>query len=317
MSLLSNWTAYNAGLSETTTIISKDSSLKLFVKDLTVIDASYLCAQRGMVGESWILDVVMSGELNEMSMVLDFSRVKIQIKQLVDQFIDHRLIVPRSSSNMRIFSSEITDYSRVDLTSDEQFLQLNCPDEAFCFIDSETVTLESVTDYVQALLLKHLPSNVSGLEITLRPENIVGAFYHYSHGLKKHDGNCQRIAHGHRSPIEIMINGERNASIEHAWAERWTDIYLGSSEDVCAVSALSFSADACVSEESHWGFCYQAPQGMFELIIPKARVEMLDTDTTVELLAEYIATQIKEQHNEAQVCVVAYEGVGKGALFDC
>jgi 6-pyruvoyl-tetrahydropterin synthase len=41
-----------------------------------------------MVGESWILDVVMSGELNEMSMVLDFSRVKKQIKQLVDQYVN-------------------------------------------------------------------------------------------------------------------------------------------------------------------------------------------------------------------------------------
>ncbi|GAM65533.1 NADPH-dependent 7-cyano-7-deazaguanine reductase [Vibrio ishigakensis] len=68
--------------------------MKLFVRDLTVIDSSYLCPQRGMVGESWILDVVMSGELNEMSMVLDFSRVKKQIKQIVDEYIDHRLIVP-------------------------------------------------------------------------------------------------------------------------------------------------------------------------------------------------------------------------------
>ena len=28
--------------------------MKLFVRDLTVIDASYLCLQRGMVGESWL-----------------------------------------------------------------------------------------------------------------------------------------------------------------------------------------------------------------------------------------------------------------------
>lgn len=71
--------------------------MKLFVRDLTVIDASYLCEARGMVGESWILDVVMSGELNEMSMVLDFSRVKKQIKQIVDEYVDHRLIVPTAA----------------------------------------------------------------------------------------------------------------------------------------------------------------------------------------------------------------------------
>ena len=72
--------------------------MNLFVNDLTVIDASYLCETRGMVGESWILDVVMHGDLNEMSMVLDFSKVKKQIKQLVDQYVDHRLLIPVKSS---------------------------------------------------------------------------------------------------------------------------------------------------------------------------------------------------------------------------
>ena len=39
--------------------------MKLFVNDLTVMDFSYLCPQRGMVGESWIVDVVLDGGLNE------------------------------------------------------------------------------------------------------------------------------------------------------------------------------------------------------------------------------------------------------------
>ena len=36
--------------------------MKLFVRDLTVIDSSYLCERRGMVGESWLVDIEMSGE---------------------------------------------------------------------------------------------------------------------------------------------------------------------------------------------------------------------------------------------------------------
>ncbi|WP_305374948.1 6-pyruvoyl trahydropterin synthase family protein [Photobacterium leiognathi] len=289
--------------------------MKLFVRDLTVIDASYLCTERGMVGESWILDVVMSGELNEMSMVLDFSRVKKQIKQLVDQYVDHRLIVPAKSPAINT-AATTTGYVTVDLMREDKSIHLHCPEQAFCFIDAETVTIESVTEHVYQVLKGNLPENVQGLDITLRHETINGAFYHYSHGLKKHDGNCQRIAHGHRSPIELFVNGERNAELEKQWAKRWQDIYLGSQEDVLSVSELNLSECAKqVTDETHYGFRYTAPQGEFELAIARSETEMLDTDTTVELLAGYIAEKVKPSLSDSDVLeVVAYEGVGKGAM---
>ncbi len=268
-----------------------------------------------MVGESWILDVVMSGELNEMSMVLDFSRVKKQIKQLVDQYVDHRLIVPAKSPAINT-AATTPGYVTVDLMREDKSIHLHCPEQAFCFIDAETVTIESVTEHVYQVLKGNLPENVQGLEITLRHETINGAFYHYSHGLKKHDGNCQRIAHGHRSPIELFVNGERNAELEKQWAKRWQDIYLGSQEDVLSVSELNLSECAKqVTDETHYGFRYTAPQGEFELAIARSETEMLDTDTTVELLAGYIAEKVKPSLSDSDVLeVVAYEGVGKGAM---
>lgn len=289
--------------------------MNLFVRDLTVIDSSYICEQRGIVGDSWIVDVIMSGELNEMSMVLDFGRVKKQVKQLIDEYVDHRLLVPMQSSAI-VYKPSKAGYSTLDVIRGEKSIHLNCPDQAYCLIDAETVTIESITDHVYQILRNNLPSNVTGIEITLRHENISGAFYHYSHGLKKHDGNCQRIAHGHRSPIEILVDGQRDSEREAALAKRWQDIYLGSKEDQVSVSELNLAKEAnAVTDQSHYGFRYTAPQGEFELAIAKAETEILPTDTTVELLAGYIADEVKPSLAQGQsLQIVAYEGVGKGAM---
>ncbi|BEU01895.1 hypothetical protein OAG1_06950 [Agarivorans sp. OAG1] len=289
--------------------------MNLFVKALTVIDASYLSDKRGMVGESWILDVALSGQLNEMSMVLDFGRVKSKIKNLVDQFLDHRLLVPKRNPQIRSATTK-PGYTSVDLMRGDKSLHLNCPDEAYCFINTDEVTIQSVTEHLYLLLRGHLPENIEGLDLTLRTEKIDGAYYHYSHGLKKHDGNCQRIAHGHRSSIELIIDGKRDHVREHAFAKRWEDIYLASLEDKIEIGNLALSQHSnAITDETHCGFSYVSEQGKFELAIAQAETEIIDSDTTVELLANHIANEVLKTLSSAQTLkVVAYEGVGKGAV---
>lgn len=288
--------------------------MKLFVRDLTVIDSSYLCERRGMVGESWLVDIEMSGELNEMSMLLDFGRVKKLIKSIIDEEVDHKLLVPTGCPLIHIETLD-GDESTVDLLRPERSIHLRCPTQGFAFIEAPQVDKESVTRYLLAVLAKRLPDNIKDLSLTLRQEAITGAFYHYSHGLKKHDGNCQRIAHGHRSPIEIHVDGERDDELELNWAERWGDIYLGTEEDKVALTELALSPRANTQlGDHHLGFKYVAPQGLFQLAIPAAEVEMIDTDTTVELLACYIAREVKQMVGDKFVKIVAYEGVGKGAI---
>ena len=213
--------------------------MKLFVRDLTVIDSSYLCERRGMVGESWLVDIEMSGELNEMSMLLDFGRVKKLIKSIIDEEVDHKLLVPAECPLVHVHALD-NDESTVDLLRPGRSIHLRCPTQAFAFIPAPQVDKESVTRYLLAVLAKRLPGNIKDLSLTLRQEKIEGAFYHYSHGLKKHDGNCQRIAHGHRSPVEIEVDGVRDEELELNWAERWADIYLGTQEDKVALSELAY-----------------------------------------------------------------------------
>ncbi|AXB07494.2 6-carboxytetrahydropterin synthase [Aeromonas caviae] len=282
-----------------------------------MIDSSYLCERRGMVGESWLVDIEMSGELNEMSMLLDFGRVKKLIKSIIDEEVDHKLLVPTECPLVHVHALD-NDESTVDLLRPGRAIHLRCPTQGFAFIPAPQVDKESVTRYLLGVLAKRLPGNIKDLSLTLRSERIEGAFYHYSHGLKKHDGNCQRIAHGHRSPVEILVDGERDEELEFNWAERWADIYLGTEEDRVALGELALSerAEASLKEgDAHYiGFKYVAPQGLFQLAMPAVEVEMIDTDTTIELLAHYIAREVKKQVGDKFVKIVAYEGVGKGAI---
>lgn len=287
--------------------------MKLFVRDLTVIDASYLDAVRGFVGESYQVDIVLQGELNEQSMILDFSQVKKQIKAIIDAELDHKLLVPHASQ----FCSVILEPQRTQVNfklTDNSVIQLKCPNEAYCFLESESINLELLETYLEQVILLRLPENITGLQVKLHSEKIETPYYHYTHGLKKHNGNCQRIAHGHRSKIDIFIDDVYNKELVADWANRWKDIYLASREDIIEKSDLSF----IVTKNEFDKLCtaYHAPQGYFELLMPASRAEILPDDTTVEELARFICEQIKERLSDKKVTVYAYEGIGKGAIVE-
>ncbi|MBC3764604.1 6-pyruvoyl trahydropterin synthase family protein [Neptunicella marina] len=290
--------------------------MQLFVNDLTVMDFSYLCPQRGMVGESWIVDVILNGDLNEESMVLDFSKVKKRLKALIDQYVDHKLLIPAEHAFTRIVPHAQTDTIQVDFNrEDNKSIHLNCPAEAYAFVYSDAVTMESVSQYLKDIIATHLPENVAGLELSLRAEQIDTPYYHYTHGLKKHDGNCQRIAHGHRSKVIVYQDGAISDKWQQYWAERWQDIYIGTEEDIVTVQTLGMT-DLAGEFADHYCFAYESSQGRFELIIPKAESDIVQTDSTVECLAQFMADEQKRLAADANYRVFAFEGVGKGAIAD-
>lgn len=280
----------------------------LFVNSLTVIDFSYLCNKRGAVGESWNVDLILHGKLNDESMVLDFGLVKKQIKGIIDDCIDHRLAIANGVNGT---ITEFDHYKTLDCTfGDNHHLAMSAPDQAFCLIDAQEISVESVTDFLIATIMPKLPDNIEKIELSLTPEHSKSFYYHYSHGLKKHDGNCQRIIHGHRSQIGISLDGISMPRLQKEWAQSWEDIYLATREDEVSATELKHIN----AKEDDVCFAYTAAQGYFEMAISKSRCDILPVDTTVECIAEYIAGQIKTQYPEKNVKVTAYEGIGKGAI---
>lgn len=287
--------------------------MQLFVKDLTVIDSSVLDYNRGIIGQSWLVDIILHGDLNEQNMVLDFGIVKKLIKSTVDELVDHKLIVPALAPFCDIMSDGSFTY--VDgWREGEHSVHLACPDQAFALIPATEITLASLEAYLTEQLMIRLPNNIKKLDVKLRAENIAGADYCYSHGLRKHLGNCQRIAHGHRSTIEILRDGQRDAELESRWAKRWQDIYLAEQCDQVSAAEMALSKAAMQAlTPAHHCFKYQAPQGEFQIAIHSAVVEILPYETTVENIAQYIADTLAKDE-QTPLTVYAYEGVGKGAI---
>lgn len=277
----------------------------LFVDNLTVIDFSYLHATRGMIGESWIVDLELTGELDHAGMIFDFGLIKQQIKARIDECLDHKLAVPTESPALKQLQLEPS----IDLVWHYPMgtIHMQAPPCSTAAIQVTKITRANVTEWLKGQLEVVLPDNITSIELILRQEDLGTApYYHYSHGLKKHDGNCQRIAHGHRSAIEIYENNTRSRYWEKMWADRWDDIYIGSREDL--------QRTQYIEDIPHLVFAYTSSQGEFNLTLPEDHCYLVDTDTTVELLAQHIAEALTQEAPSRKFRVRAYEGVGKGAI---
>ncbi len=281
--------------------------ISLFVNRLTVIDASLLHPDRGLLGESWLLDVELEGSLDHQGMVLDFAQVKQQIKRTVDSCFDHRLLVPARYPGCQIIQDGHPLEVQFQLTTGEE-IQHRSPASAVALIDAERIDETSLARAIEEALRPLLPDNVQRIRLRLSTEQSAGAMYQYSHGLKHHEGNCQRIAHGHRSRIRIFRNGEPAPDLEQRWAARWHDIYLANAMDLQA-RFQRCGVDYC-------RFAYTANQGLFELTLPERRCYLIDTDSTVENLASHIAQTLHGEEPDAHFRVQAFEGVGKGAIAE-
>lgn len=277
---------------------------QLFVNNLTVIDFSYFDNRRGILGESWIVDIVLTGELDQQGMVFDFGHVKKKIKSIIDNTLDHRFVISKQTKQLEVNEANgQCELNWKHITGNYRHIS---PSTSILLLEVKTINKSTLAKYLEEVILPELPKNVQAVEIHLSEEGIDSAYYHYSHGLKKHDGNCQRIVHGHRSKIEIYENHQRSATLEDYWSACFRNIYIGTMEDI--------TEETEVDGKTYLTFSYQAQQGFFSITLPKKRVYLIETDSTVELIAQHILEQCRQKQPGNHYLIKAYEGVGKGAI---
>ncbi|RJS93361.1 6-carboxytetrahydropterin synthase [Salinisphaera sp. Q1T1-3] len=277
---------------------TRHDTIALFVDHVTHVDCGVLDAAQGLRGATWLVDAVLEGERDEHGMLFDFGPAKKLLKAEIDALIDHRLLIPQRAPGLQL--SECT--ATLACTNGDHY-RYEGPSSAMCALDCAELTPDWLADWLAAAVAPRLPANVRRLSLSLREERIEGPVYDYTHGLSAHDGNCQRLAHGHRCRLSIALDGTDRPDLATAWATAWQGVFIGSR------AHLTTPADA-----DRLGFAYAAPQGRFALEIAAARCVLLDAPATVENIADHIAQRLARAHPGRHVAVRAYEGVGKGAI---
>ncbi|WP_249976952.1 6-carboxytetrahydropterin synthase [Vreelandella olivaria] len=274
--------------------------MSLFVNHLTHIDVSLWCPEKGLMGCSWQVDALLDGELGEDGMLFDFGEVKPWIKHTLDSGLDHTLLVPVNAAGVEV--SDCHEGICVRTTS-PYVMEVRGPAEAFTLLPWDAITIERITDTLSTTLTMQRPANVDHVRLSLSDEAIEGAAYGYSHGLKRHLGNCQRIAHGHRSRLHIWQESERQPALEQHWAGWLDNRYLLEQADITSQNDTTLTCR------------YTAAQGDFAITLPLERCSILPNPTTVENIARWLAKRIARQSGKPTF-VQAFEGINKGAMAE-
>ncbi len=260
----------------------------LFLQNFTVLDFAHLHQQDGLQGESFYVSVELDGSLDHQGFILDFGVAKKILKTLVDETLDHKLLVPALHPDLK----------GTERGLEFQGILYEAPAEALTLLDATEITPSLLENFLSIEALKVLPENITKARFFLRGDERGGARFRYTHGLRLHQGNCQRLFHGHRNPIEVWQEGQRLPHWEEQLARAWDGAHF----------AYGPTVQNNVVE-------YESPQGFFHGKLPAGKVIVLPVEPSIENIAEYGAKYLRQEGLKGPFTVVAYEGLNKGASF--
>ncbi len=295
--------------------------ISLFYKNVTVLDYAYLDDHKGVVGDALKVHVEFIGKTDAEGVVYDFSYAKKKVKEVIDRDCDHRLVIPKGLAEVN--ADKVAHFSYQYGLADQE-LSYTCPEEGLCEIPSFHVNKQTIATYLENIILAEMPETVSAIKITLEDEEFKEdkPTFHYTHGLKEHYGNCQRLFHGHKNTVDVMVNGKERTDLEEYLCD---EVFQGSVhfckwENVVNKEVISKATGMKVPagrfhEIPVVEISYTSQQGRFHGVLPGREVFFMEEESTVENLSMLFAKLIRSKVGPTgHVRVTAYEGIAKGAI---
>jgi 6-pyruvoyl-tetrahydropterin synthase len=299
---------------------------------LTCIDHAYVDDIGRIRGRSYHASFTVSGKVDEEGekVVVDFSKVKKLIKSIVDDHeygFDHKLWVDsncKEDANPRIATP---------------FALLNIPENAIRSFPKATHVHASSACFIIAQHVQDVLLNVHGIEVDIKcalntsPLFIqaggVYGMFSYVHGLRDSSAyGCQNLAHGHLSYLQLIPKVDIIRMVVDPVHCADEDNALTALDKVCNEickdlddTIFIYGANVWTASTDEVSIAYTSKSrgsmgGKFKNN-ERQKTVVLETETTVEYLAEYINAKYGELLREAGVDkFIVSEGLSKGVLFE-
>ena len=292
----------------------------VFLHDITKLDCAVFDPAKGVVGQTWKVDVTLTGPLGTNGFVYDFGLVKKMVRQTLKSSLDHALIIPINSQAVQFKGMERGERWRMRSKAMRGELDLDWeymgPSGAIFPLRCVSLNRQTIEQEFSRQLRHRLPQELTHVVVALREEELLAteAVFRYSHGIAGHAGMCQRLFHGHRSRLQIHVGDERRPDLEHYVAR---DV-LGTTVHIATPSQFRSGmvepgTRGKTREPVILG--YEGSLGYYEAMLPAERVFCVETETSIECIVQELARLVKREENTGEkVKVVCYEGADKGAI---
>ncbi len=294
----------------------------LFIKDVAKIDCALFDPTLGIIGQTWFVDVFLTGPLDNNGFVYDFSPLKAMIKQILASSFDHTTIVPVGSQSVQYSEAEGLEHWKLRSKSragDEVLWSYVCPKNAVFPIRCVALKTNIIEQEFSRILRHRLDAQLHNLSVKLREEATTAteASYRYTHGISGHNGLCQRLFHGHRSRIEIYVGEERRPDLEHYIVRDifGSNVHIATRQQVKAGIEHLPELGRRGNTDGQVTLAFRGNLGYYEGILPANRIFLVEQETSVECISREIARVIKREENTAEkIRIICYEGIDKGAI---
>lgn len=330
--------------------------IKIFLENVATFDFAFLSESHLPVGKSFFVSITIEGEKKSNGMVIDFSDAKELLKFSLAEF-DHKLLVSDTDIkyqdnqyvvvNKNIHSAK-NHLDNNDANSLENFFAIRVKSTWIKIISYEILTsisknnLDLFEKYLSEILFPLMPKNIKSVSVklNLNYQNVFAEqAFNYTHTICTHKGYCQRF-HGHSAKIGVFLNNTLNTTMTTKFAQKINGSYLVSKKHICGIDSMNeFQQMVFNTIKSKnipdlanqiYAIYYAGTDGDVAILIAKKFAILLDDESTIENIAQYIYDDIildleqstnlpyKRAHSldEQSIKVCVYEGLTKGAMIE-